>query len=129
MVSLIFFLGIQAVSKIDNVQKASKLVEKILDNHSASLGSLLSYEAPLQKVTNAMFKAGLVSVNVQDSPSYKDLISEYKTLLELENDYSRFLKYCRLFISILSDQGGPFKLIGELIATDIREQLDVNFTL
>ena len=112
-----------------DIEKACEVTKEILKKHFAKLGTLLHHEL-LQKVTQRMFAAGLVSQAVNNSPDYNNLMGEYFVVLELCNDHSKFMEYCRTFVRILCDQGGPLKVISEVITGDwnkeIKEQLHVN---
>ena len=88
------------------------------------------YGEPLQEVARGMYAAGLVSKSVNSSPDYNNLMSEYNVMLGLCSDLAQFRKCCQKFLTILSDQDGPFKIISKVIANDwdkeIMDQLQVN---
>lgn len=112
-----------------DVKKASKVAQEILNSYSGSLDNFL-HEAPLKEVAQHMFSANLISNAVNESPNYNNLMSEYKGMLQLSSDEAEFMKYCRSFINILSDRGGPLQKISRKIANDwtseIMKQLHVN---
>ena len=100
--------------------------------HFASLGGLLHRE-PLQEVARGMYAAGLVSKSVNSSPDYNNLMSEYNVMLGLCSDLAQFRKCCQEFLTILSDQDGPLKVVSKVIADDwekeIMDQLQVNLDI
>ena len=126
-------VGPQAILETDNVtfdiEKAKEIIHEILRKHYDSLGDLIHSDL-LQKVTQRMYAAGLVSVSVNNSPNFNNLMNEYGVVLKVCRDCSKFITYCRTFIRILSDQGGPWKMISEVIADDwdkeIKEQLHIS---
>ena len=130
-------IGPQAILETDNmtfdIEKASKIIQAILRKHYDSLGDLIHSDL-LQKVTQRMYAAGLVSVSVNSSPNFDNLMKEYGVVLRVCRDCSKFITYCRTFIRILYDQGGPLKMISEVIDDnwdkEMKEQLHIslNFT-
>ena len=130
-------IGPQAILEADNmtfdIEKANRIIQAILRKHYDSLGDLL-HDDLLQKVTQRMYAANLVSGSVNSSPNFKNLMKEYDVVLRVCKDHSKFITYCQTFIRILSDQGGPLKMLSEVIADDwekeIKEQLhlSLNFT-
>ena len=133
IIILIIFVGPPAVLETENVtfdvEKASKIAKGILKKYFASLGGLL-HKDPLEKVIQRMYGENLVSESVNNSPDYKNMMSEYNASLELCRDVSEFMDHCKTFIRILSDQSGPLVKISNRIAADwtkeIAKQLHVN---
>ena len=119
-------IGSQAISETSNVifdiKKAGQITKKVLNEHFASLSDCL-HAIPLQKVTERMFSAGLVSEPVKNSPDYNNLMSEYKVTLMYCDDCSEFVECCRSFVKILFEQGGPLKSISTAIANDWAKEL------
>ena len=130
-------LGPRPILETDNmtfdIEKAKEIIQAILRKHYDSLGDLIHSDL-LQKVTQRMYAAGLVSVSVNNSPNFNNLMNEYGVVLKVCRNCSKFITYCRTFIRILSDQGGPLRMISEVIADDwdkeIKKQLHIslNFT-
>ena len=126
-------IGSQAILGTDNVtidtKKAKEIIHKILRKHYDSLRDLL-YSDLLQKVTHRMYTSGLVSVSVNNSPNFNNLLKEYNVMLRVCRDHSEYITYCQTFIRILSDQGGPLKKISVAIADDwdreIKEKLHIS---
>ena len=91
------FIGPEVIVETDNmmfdIEKACEVAKEILKKHFAKLGTLLHHEL-LQKVTQRMFAAGLVSQAVNNSPDYNNLMGEYFVMLELCNDHPKFIEYC-----------------------------------
>ena len=75
----------QAILETDNVtidtKKAKEIILEILRKHYDSLGDLLHSDL-LQKVTQRMYVSGLVSVSVNSSPNFNNLMNEYNVMLK-----------------------------------------------
>ena len=116
-----------------DVERASRIMQDILRERHDSLGDLL-HDDLLQRVTQRMYAANLVSGAVNNLPNFNNLMKEYGVMLRECRDQSNFITYCQTFIRILSDQGGPLKMISEVIADawekEIKKQLNIslNFT-
>ena len=116
--------------KVSDAEKAGKIAQGILRKHFDSLGGLL-HRDPLQEVARGMYAAGLVSISINNSPDYNNLMKEFNIMLGLCRDLPQFRKHCQEFLTILSGQDGPLKAISEVIANEwdkeIKDQLRVNF--
>ena len=116
--------------KVSDAEKASKIEQGILRKYFDSLGGLL-HRDPLQEVARGMYAAGLVSISVNNSPDYNNLMKEFNIMLGLCRDLPQFQNHCREFLTILSRQDGPLKAIGKVIADEwdkeIMDQLQQNF--
>ena len=115
---------------MSDAEKAGKITQGILRKHFASLGGLL-YGEPLQEVARGMYAAGLVSISVNHSPDYNNLLKEFNLMLGLCRDLVQFQKHCQEFLTILSRQDGPLKAFSKVIADEwdkeIMDQLRLNF--
>ena len=115
---------------MSDAEKAGKIAQGILRKHFDSLGGLL-YGEPLQEVARGMYAAGLVTISVNNSPDYNNLMKEFNIMLGLCRDLGQFQNHCQEFLTILSRQGGPLKAFSKVIADDwdkeIMDQLRMNF--
>ena len=115
---------------MSDAEKAGKIAQGILRKHFASLGGLL-YGEPLQEVARGMYAASLVSISVNNSPDYNNLMTQFNIMLGLCRDRVQFRKRCQQFLTILSRQDGPLKAFSKVIADDwdkeIMDQLGLKF--
>ena len=115
---------------MSDAEKAGKIAQGILRKHFDSLGGLL-YGEPLQEVARGMYAAGLVSISINNSPDYNNLMTQFNIMLGLCRDLAQFQKHCQEFLTILSRQDGPLKAFSKVIADDwdkeIMDQLGLNF--
>ena len=64
---------------MSDAEKAGKIAQGILRKHFDLLGGLL-YGEPLQEVARGMYAAGLVSISVNNSPDYNNLMKEFNII-------------------------------------------------
>ena len=127
---ILCIVSLESNIKMSDTEKAAKITQGILKKHFDSLGGLLHKE-PLQAVARGMYGAGLVSISVNNSPNYNNLMTEFNIMLGLCRDLGQFQNRCQEFLTILSRQDGPLKDISEVIADDwdkeIMAQLGLKF--
>ena len=115
---------------MSDAEKAGRIAQGILRKYFHSLGGLLHRDS-LQEVARGMYAAGLVSISVNNSPDYNNLMKEFNIMLGLCRDLPQFQNHCQEILTILSCQDGPLKTISKVIADEldkeIMDQLQLNF--
>ena len=114
--------------KDEEVDKVKKVIQKVLKQCSSNLHLLLN--ECLQDIVTDMFSEDLVSQNTKNEPNAEKVMNEFKLGMNFICDFQELVKYCKLFISILTRQGGPFKRAADKIAqewtTNVERELGVN---
>ena len=80
---------------------------KVLDDCYESLSFALRF--CFEDIAKDMFSKGLISESTMTTPNYDTVISEFKAGMKEKQDTPQLEKYCRLFLTCLSSQGGPAK--------------------
>ena len=113
----------------EEVDKVKKVIQKVLKQCSSNLHLLL--KECLQDIVTDMFSEDLVSQNTKNEPNAEKVMNEFKLGMNFICDCQELIKYCKLFLSILARQGGPFKRAADKIAqewtTNIERELGVNW--
>ena len=99
----------------------TKVLLKVLDDCYESLRLALRF--CLEDVAKDMFSKGLISESTMTSPNYDTVISEFKTGMKEKEDTPQLEKYCRLFLTCLSCQGGPAEAGAEDLAEQWKEEV------
>ena len=111
-----------------DVEKVKKEIQKVLKQWSSNLHLLL--KECLQDIVTDMFSEDLVSQNAKNEPNAEKVMNEFKLGMNTICDCQELIKYCKLFLSILARQGGPFKRAADKIAqewtTNIERELSMN---
>ena len=107
----------------------TKVLLKVLDDCYESLSLALRF--CLEDVAKDMFSKGLISESTMISPNYDTVISEFKTGMKEKEDTPQLEKYCRLFLTCLSCQGGPAEAGAEDLAEQWKEEVqrELNISL
>ena len=114
--------------KVEEVDKVKKVIQKVLKKYFSNLEILLN--ECLQEIATAMFSNDLVSQNIKKEPNVAKMMSQFTSGMNFISDCNELVEYCKLFLSILAQQGGPFKRASDKIAqewtTNIEKELGVN---
>ena len=107
----------------------TKVLLKVLDDCYESLSLALCF--CLEDVAKDMFSKGLISESTMTSPNYDTVINEFKTVMKEKEDTPQLEKYCRLFLTCLSRQGGPAEAGAEDLAEQWKEEVqrELNISL
>ena len=116
------------VQSTGDVEKVKKEIQKVLKQCFSKLDILL--RESLQQIATDMFSAGLVTQTTQNEPNVSKVMKEFTSGMEFISDCQELVEYCKLFLRILAQQGGPFKRAADKIAqewtTNIEKVLKVN---
>ena len=84
----------------------------------------------LQEITTDMFSKDLVSQSTKNEPSVAKVMNEFMSGMNFISDCLELVEYCKLFLSVLTRQGGPLKRAANKIAQEwtinIEKELGVN---
>ena len=118
----------EGVQSTGDVEKVKKEIQKVLKQFYSKLDILL--RESLQQIATDMFSDGLVSQTTQNEPNVSKVMNEFRSGMEFISDCQELVEYCKLFLSILARQGGPFKRAADKIAqewtTNIERAMGVN---
>ena len=96
-----------------DIYKLRRVIRNVLVQHHASLDE--SSRDSLQLLANEMYAAGLISSTVRQSPSFDNIIAEYKATLSAMSSLSEIVHYCVKFLSILTKIGGSCAMASQAI--------------
>ena len=65
-----------------------------------------------------MYTAGLINKEVQRSPSFDDIISEFKSAMAFMRTPSQLENHCVDFLSVFARLGGSFAKAGNILKED-----------
>ena len=109
----------------------TKVLLKVLDDWYESLSFALRF--CLEDIAKDMFSKGLTSESTMTSPNYDKVISEFKTGMKEKQDTPQLEKYCQLFLTCLSSQGGPAEAVAEDLAEqwkdEVQKELNISLSL
>ena len=109
----------------------TKVLLKVLDGCYESLSFALRF--CLEDVAKDMFSKGLILESTMTSPNYDTVISEFKAGMKEKQDTPQLEKYCRLFLTCLSSQGGPAEAVAEELAEqwkdEVQKELNISLSL
>ena len=110
------------------VDKVKKVIQKVLRKYYSKLETLLN--EGLKEIAVNMFSNNLVSRCTKKEPSVGKMMSEFTSGMDFISDCQELVQYCKLFLSILSEQGGPFKRAADKLAQEwtvnIKKEVSVN---
>ena len=65
-----------------------------------------------------MIAAGLVSSKIEQLPSFDVIIEEFTVGLNSKNNFSEIEQHCAIFLSILTNSGGPCAVASKILQQD-----------
>ena len=93
-----------AVLDSDTCKELARLLSQTLQGHCANLNTLLR-GTTLQAFANEMCEAGIITVDLRDSPVYNVIEGQFTVTLNISNTKEEFETYCKLFLNALKSQG------------------------
>ena len=118
----------EGVQSTGDVGKVKKEIQKVLKQCYSKLDILL--RESLQQIATDMFSDGLVTQTTQNEPNVSKVMNEFTSGMDFISDCQELVEYCKLFLRILAQQGGPFKRAADKIAqewtTNIERELSMN---
>ena len=118
----------EGVQSTGDVEKVKKEIQKVLKKCYSKLDILL--RECLHQIATDMFSVGLVSQTTLNEPNVSKVMSEFTSGMEFISDCHELVEYCRLFLRILCQHGGPFKRAADRMAqewtTNIERVLSMN---
>ena len=114
--------------RVDEVDKVKKVIQDVLKNYYSKLETLLNER--LHEIATDMFSNDLVSQNTKNEPNVAKVMSEFTLGMDFIIECQELVEYCKLFLYILAQQGGPFKRAADKLAqewtTNIEKKLCLN---
>ena len=99
-----------------NVNKLRLIIESDLAKHNSSLHGLSWYS--LHHLAELMYDADFISIDIQQSPSFDNIMAQFTVELSLMRSISQIEQYCTKFLSILNDTGGLCAQASEVLQQD-----------
>ena len=115
-----------------DINTLRKLIWKVLRKYHAALADLL--KSSLVKLANEMFAAELISSGAQETPTFDNIIGEFKAGMNFMMTHTELQEYVVKFLEILKNMGGSFARASNVLQKEltklIKEELKVemNFT-
>ena len=88
-----------------DIKKLRRVICSVLAQHHTSLHD--SSRNILQLLANQMYSAGLISIAAVRSHSFDSVLGEFIAALNLKRSVSKIEQHCSIFLSILTNIGGP----------------------
>ena len=112
----------------DNLKGIKRIIQDVLTVQYSALDDLL--KVALKSVARDMYSHGLISETTKDTPTFDDIMREFKSSMNFIHDSQKLVKRCQLFLQSLAKQEGPYKDAASFIAEEwtanIEKQLDIN---
>ena len=110
-----------AIITSDNLKGIKGIIQDALTQWHSDLSKVL--KKSLEKIATDLYSHGLISEAVNESPTFKDIMTEFQSGMNLIRNYQRLVKHCELFLQTLVDQHGPPKEAAINIAEDWTENI------
>ena len=116
-----------AIITDDNLKEIKRIIQDVLTQWNSALSKVL--RTSLEKIATAMYSHGLITETVNETPTFKDIMTEFQLGMDLICKYKRLVKHCEMFLQTLVDQRGPPSQAAISIAEDwtdkIKEKLNI----
>ena len=100
------------------------------DNH-VNLQNI--FQESIGDISDELFQAGIITRNVQRSPSYDAIISQFANGMKIKRTQRDLEEHCKKFITALTDVGGPVKDAALMIQQDwidiVKRELGIELQL
>ena len=111
----------------DRLEDIKGIIKNVLTRWYSLLSKVLMKS--LKKIAADMYSHGLISESVNETPEFKEIMSEFQLGMDVIRNYQRLVKHCELFLQTLIDQRGPPKEaainIAEEWTDNIKRKLDI----
>ena len=111
----------------DNLKEIKRIIQDVLTQWHSRLSKVLKNS--LEKIATEMYSCGLISETVNETPNFKDIMTDVQSGMNVICNCQRLVKHCELFLQALIDQHGPPKEAAISIAEDwidnIKRKLDI----
>ena len=112
----------------DNLKGIKRIIQDVLTVQYSALDDLL--KVALKSVARDMYSHGLISETTKDTPTFDDIMREFKSSMNFIHDSQKLIKRYQLFLQSLAKQEGPYKDAASFIAEEwtanIEKQLGIN---
>ena len=95
---------IKLYSAVDDL--VAKL-KQVLTNHQVALHDI--FQMSIGSISNELLQAGIITRDVQKSPSYDDIIGQFVSGMKFKHTQRDLEEHCKKFITALTNVGGPVK--------------------
>ena len=92
------------------------LIESVLAKHNSLLHELSWHS--LHHLAEVMYDADFISIDIQQSPSLDNIMTQFTVELSLMRSISQIEQYCTKFLSILTDMGGLCARVSKVLRQD-----------
>ena len=113
----------------DKLKEIKRIIQDVLTQWYSDLSKVLGNS--LENIATDMYSHGLISGAVYKTPTFKEIMTEFQTSMNLIRNYQRLVKHCELFLQTLVDQRGPPKEAAINIAEDWTDNIErkLNITI
>ena len=82
------------------------------------------FQLSLDSIANELFQAGIITQDIQRTPTYDKIIGCFLAGLNLMRKQSDLEGQCSKFITALSNVGGPVALASDMIQEEWQEAME-----
>ena len=93
-----------------------QVIDSGLSRHYISLRDLSWHS--LHYLADQMYDADLISLDIQQSPSFDNIIAELARELNSMTSIYQIEQYCTKFLSTLNDMGGTYAQVSQVLQQD-----------
>ena len=93
-----------------------QVIENDLSRHYTSLRNLSWHS--LHYLANQMYDTDLISEDIQQSPSFDNIMAELTVELDSMTSIFQIEQYCNKFLSMLTNMGGSYALVSQALQQD-----------
>uniref|UniRef100_A0A1X7UWF7 Uncharacterized protein n=1 Tax=Amphimedon queenslandica TaxID=400682 RepID=A0A1X7UWF7_AMPQE len=99
-----------------DIKTARQKIKEVMNKNHSNYADIL--ESSLNEIANKLFEAGIITRQVQKSPTYESITSSFLSVMNLLDSKSDLEKHCMKYLEALFSIGGPI----EFVANHLREK-------
>lgn len=100
----------------DDANRLGQVIERNLVKHFISLREMCWYD--LHRLADQMYHADLISLDVQWSPTFDNVVAELTVELSLRKSISQIEQYCTQLLLVLTARGGLCAQVSQALQQD-----------
>ena len=90
------------------------------------------FQETIGDISNELYAASIITRDVQRSPSYDAIISQFKAEMNIKCTWRDLEEHCKKFITALTNVGGPVKIAALMIQQEwidiVNRELGIGIT-
>ena len=106
-------------------------LKKVLNSMQADLHDI--FQMSIDSISNQLVQVDIITSDVQKSPSYDAIISQFVGGMKFISTQEELEDYCKVFITALANVGGPLRRAAQMLQQDwieiVKKQLGVDLQI